>query len=179
MTTPNSDSAPLAATAFPNADELLRANQAYAASFDHQGLGLQPRRKLAVVACMDSRMEIFEILGLRHGEAHIIRNAGGVVTDDVVRSLALSQRMLGTREILLMHHTKCGLHNMNEDEFKHEIEAETGLRPWWALESFTDPYANVAQCIRRLQLSPFIFHKDNIRGFVYDVDTGALHDVPM
>ena len=179
MTASTSDQSPSPEPdpAFPNVEDLVQANRAYAASFDHQGLGLQPRRKLAVVSCMDSRMEVFEILGLRHGEAHIIRNAGGVVTDDVVRSLALSQRMLGTREILLMHHTKCGLHNMNEDSFKHEIEAETGLRPWWALESFSDPYASVAQCIRRLQLSPFIFHKDAIHGFVYDVDTGVLHPV--
>lgn len=179
MSSSPSESQPASSAAlpFPNVDELLQANREYAESFGHQGLGLQPRRKLAVVSCMDSRMEIFEILGLQHGEAHIIRNAGGVVTDDVVRSLALSQRMLGTREILLMHHTKCGLHNMNEDSFKHEIEAETGLRPWWALESFTDPYASVAQCIRRLQLSPFIFYKDEIRGFVYDVETGELHPV--
>ena len=172
-----SNSSPDASPAFPNLDELLDANREYSNSFGHEGLGLQPLRKLAVVTCMDSRMEIFEILGLRHGDAHIIRNAGGVVTDDVVRSLALSQRMLGTREIMLMHHTKCGLHNMNEDAFKHEIEAETGLRPWWALESFVDPYANVAQCIRRLHLSPFIFHKEHIHGFVYDVDTGLLHPV--
>ena len=174
---PAADPEPASRYEFPNTEELLDANQAYSDAFSHQGLGLEPLRKLAVVACMDSRMEIFEILGLQHGDAHIIRNAGGVVTDDVVRSLALSQRMLGTREILLMHHTKCGLHNMNEDAFKHEIEAETGVRPWWALESFVDPYANVAQCIRRLQLSPFIFHKDHIRGFVYDVDTGLLHRV--
>jgi carbonic anhydrase len=179
MTDSQDASAPEQASAsdFPNVDELLGFNRAYADSFSHQGLGLQPRRHLAIVACMDSRMKIFEILGLQHGDAHIIRNAGGVVTDDVVRSLALSQRMLGTREILLVHHTKCGLHNLNEDQFKHEIEAETGLRPWWALESFVDPYANVAQCIRRLQLSPFIFHKEHIRGFVYDVDSGLLHPV--
>jgi carbonic anhydrase len=162
---------------FPNTDELVEANRTYAETFTHQGLALKPQRRLAVVACMDSRMEIFQILGLQHGEAHIIRNAGGVVTDDVVRSLALSQRMLGTREIILVHHTKCGLHNLNEDQFKHDIEADTGLRPWWALESFTDPFANVAQCIRRLHLSPFIFHKEHIRGFVYDVDTGLLHEV--
>ncbi len=175
--TANSNPSGAAVTPFPNADDLVANNEAYADRFPHQGLGLRPTRKLAVVACMDSRMDIFGLLGLHHGEAHIIRNAGGIVTDDVVRSLALSQRMLGTREILLIHHTNCGLHRLNEDEFKAEIEAETGLRPWWALESFADPFVNVAQCIRRLHLSPFIFHKDHIRGFVYDVDSGRLSEV--
>ena len=161
----------------PNVDELVANNARYAASFEHRALSLRPRRRMAVVACMDSRMEIFEILGLVHGDAHIIRNAGGSVTDDVIRSLALSQRMLGTREIVLIQHTNCGLHNLNEDQFKADIEAETGMRPWWALESFHDPFANVAQSIRRLQHSPFVFFKDHISGFVYDVDTGRLHPV--
>ena len=123
-------------------------------------------------------MDIFQMLGLAHGDAHIIRNAGGVVTDDVVRSLVLSQRFLGTREIVLIHHTNCGLQSVLEDEFKAEIEAETGIRPWWALESFVDPYANVAQSMKRLHLSPFITHKDHIRGFVYSVETGLLTEVP-
>ena len=161
----------------PNAPELIRNNGLYASRFEHADLSLRPRRQMAVVACMDSRMEIFEILGLSHGDAHIIRNAGGSVTDDVIRSLALSQRMLGTREIVLMQHTDCGLHKMNEDQFKADIEAETGLRPWWALESFSDPYTNVRQSIRRLEHSPFVFYKANIRGFVYDVDTGLLNEV--
>jgi carbonic anhydrase len=114
---------------------------------------------------------------LRHGEAHIIRNAGGAVTDDVIRSLTLSQRMLGTREIVIVQHTKCGLHQLSEDAFKAEVEAETGMRPWWALESFTDPHANVRQSIKRLLHSPFVLHKEHIRGFVYDVDTGLLGEV--
>lgn len=161
----------------PNAPELIANNHRYAATFDHQQLSLRPRRRMAVVACMDSRMEIFEILGLVHGDAHIIRNAGGSVTDDVIRSLALSQRMLGTREIVLIQHTNCGLHNLNEDQFKAEIETETGMRPWWALESFADPFANVRQSINRLRHSPFVFFKEHVRGFVYDVETGALTEV--
>jgi carbonic anhydrase len=126
---------------------------------------------------MDSRMNIFEMLGLRHGEAHIIRNAGGVVTDDVIRSLVLSQRRLGTREIILIHHTNCGLEGVSVDEFKQELEKEVGIRPWWALEAFLDPYADVRQSINRLQLNPFVKHKDNISGFVYDVADGTLHPV--
>jgi carbonic anhydrase len=161
----------------PNVEELRANNAEYAASFDHRQLSLRPNRHLAVVACMDSRMEIFEILGLRHGDAHIIRNAGGSVTDDVIRSLALSQRMLGTREIILIQHTDCGLHRLNEDAFKADIEAETGMRPWWALESFRDPYTNVAQSVRRLRHSPFVFYKEHISGFVYDVESGALNAI--
>ena len=161
----------------PNADELLTNNRAFAEDFPDKGLALAPRRHLAVVACMDSRMDMFQILGLDHGDAHIIRNAGGVVTDDVIRSLVLSQRFLNTREIILVHHTNCGLQQVNEDDFKHEIEAEIGVKPWWALESFRDPYANVGQSIGRLRLNPFIGYKEHIRGFVYDVDTGLLHEV--
>ena len=161
----------------PNADELLGYNERYVAEFADQGLALRPRRKLAVVACMDSRMDIFQMLGLEHGEAHIIRNAGGVVTDDVIRSLVLSQRRLGTREIVLVHHTNCGLQAINEDEFKAEIEAEVGIKPWWALECFTDPFADVRQSINRLHNSPFVTHKEHISGFVYDVADGRLHAV--
>ena len=161
----------------PNTDELLAHNAAYVRQFADRGLALRPRRNLAIVACMDSRMDIFQMLGLAHGDAHVIRNAGGVVTDDVIRSLVLSQRSLGTREIILVHHTNCGLQSVVEDEFKAEIEAETGIRPWWALESFVDPFANVAQCMKRLHHSPFIVHKRHIRGFVYDVETGLLHEV--
>lgn len=161
----------------PNAPELVVNNEHYVEQFSDRGLSLRPRRQMAIVACMDSRMDIFQMLGLAHGEAHIIRNAGGVVTDDVIRSLCVSQRFLGTQEIVLVHHTNCGLQSVVEDQFKAEIEAETGLRPWWALESFSDPFANVRQSIKRLQLSPFILHKDHISGFVYDVDTGKLRPV--
>jgi carbonic anhydrase len=161
----------------PNADELVANNRHFATQFTDHGLALSPRRHLAVVACMDSRMDIFQMLGLAHGDAHIIRNAGGVVTDDVVRSLVVSQRLLGTREVLLVHHTNCGLQTVTEDEFKHEIEEECGIRPWWALESFRDPVQSVRQNMKRLRLSPFIVHKMNIRGFVYDVDDGTLHEV--
>ena len=161
----------------PSTDELLTNNRGYAASFSDHDLALAPRRHLAVVACMDSRMDIFEMLGLHHGDAHVIRNAGGVVTDDVVRSLVLSQRLLGTREILLIHHTDCGLQKVSEDEFKRELEAECGIKPWWALESFLDPYEDVRQSISRLVHSPFITHKEHIRGFVYDVNNGTLNEV--
>jgi carbonic anhydrase len=161
----------------PSVDELVANNESYAAQFSGQGFPLRPRRNLAIVACMDSRMDIFAMFGLQHGEAHIIRNAGGVVTDDVIRSLVLSQRSLGTREIILAHHTNCGLQAVQEDRFKAEVEAETGIKPWWALESFVDPFANVRQCIKRLQLSPFIPYKDHISGFVFDVETGRLQPV--
>ena len=158
----------------PSIDELVANNAAYVQQFSDKDLSLRPRRRLAIVACMDSRMDIFEMFGLAHGDAHVIRNAGGVVTDDVIRSLVISQRSLGTREIVLVHHTNCGLQSVLEDQFKAEIEAETGIRPWWALESFVDPFANVRQCIKRLELSPFIAHKDHISGFVYDVETGVV-----
>ena len=161
----------------PNADELLRHNERYVAQFSDGELALRPKRHLAIVACMDSRMDIFEMLGLDHGDAHIIRNAGGVVTDDVIRSLVLSQRLLGTREIVLVHHTNCGLQAINEDTFKAELEAEVGIKPWWALECFTDPFADTRQSINRLQHSPFVQYKDHIRGFVYDVADGRLHEV--
>lgn len=161
----------------PNADELLRHNERYVAQFADGDLALRPKRHLAIVACMDSRMDIFQMLGLDHGDAHIIRNAGGVVTDDVIRSLVLSQRLLGTREIVLVHHTNCGLQAINEDSFKAELEAEVGIKPWWALECFTDPYTDTRQSINRLQHSPFVQYKDHIRGFVYDVADGRLHEV--
>ena len=160
----------------PNADELIANNVRYVETFDDHDLALRPRRKLAVVACMDSRMDIFQMLGLAHGDAHIIRNAGGVVTDDVIRSLVLSQRLLGTREIILLHHTDCGMQRLTGDTLQDEIEAETGLRPAWALESFKDPYQDVRQSIRRLQVNPFIAHKEHIRGFVYRVEDGYLDE---
>jgi carbonic anhydrase len=161
----------------PNTDELLENNRRYAVGFNDSHLAVNPKRQLAVVGCMDSRMDTFEILGLRHGEAHIIRNAGGVITDDVIRSLCLSQRFLGTREIVLLHHTDCGLMRVTEDSFKAELEAEIGIKPWWALESFSDPHADVLQSIRRLHATPFITHKQHIRGFVYNVETGLLEEV--
>ena len=178
MKDPDIDLAPASSPDFePNTDELLGRNAAYVEAFDDHDLAVAPARHLAIVACMDSRMAIFGILGLEHGDAHIIRNAGGVITDDVIRSLCLSQRALGTREIILLHHTDCGLHNVSDDDFKASLERETGIKPWWSLESFTDPYADVAQSMRRLEHSPFIAHKDHIRGFVYDVETGVLHEV--
>lgn len=161
----------------PIVDELLAHNVEFATGFDGGDLPVAPARHLVVVACMDCRMDIFKILGLENGEAHIIRNAGGVVTDDVIRSLCLSQRLLGTREILLLHHTDCGLQKVTDDAFKAELAAELGVTPRWALESFTDPYANVRQSIQRLLLSTFVPHKDHIRGFVYDVTSGELHEV--
>ena len=162
-----------------SAEELLGHNARYAQHFSDSDsdLTMRPRRQLAIVACMDSRMDIFAMLGLAQGDAHVIRNAGGVVTDDVIRSLVLSQRRLGTKEIILIHHTNCGLEGVSVDEFKQEIERECGIRPWWALESFLDPYDDVRQSMKRLQLSPFIKHKDHTRGFVYDVTDGRLHEV--
>jgi carbonic anhydrase len=161
----------------PNADELLSRNAEYAQDFDDSELEVAPKRNLAVVACMDSRMDIFQILGLGNGEAHIIRNAGGVITDDVIRSLCLSQRFLGTREIVLLHHTDCGLSKVDENEFREELAAELGVKPWWSLEAFADPYEDVRQSIHRLQMTPFIQHKEHVRGFVYEVESGLLHEV--
>lgn len=157
--------------------DLLAANEAFAADFDHTGLDVHPRRRLAVVTCMDSRLDIFRLLGLANGDAHIIRNAGGVITDDVIRSLTLSQRHLGTRAIVLVHHTDCGLQLVSEDEFKAGLEAELGIKPPWALESFTNAATDVRQSMTRLTLSAFLPYKDNIRGFVYDVTTARLEEV--
>jgi carbonic anhydrase len=157
-------------------DDYVQNNGEYALTHVG-GLAVQPARHVAVVACMDSRMKIFPMLGMDDGEAHVIRNAGGVVTDDVVRSLSISQRLLGTREIMLIHHTDCGLQKTTEDEFKGAVEAETGIRPHWAVEAFTDAGQDVRQSIGRLKASPFIPHKDSIRGFVFDVATGKLNEV--
>lgn len=161
----------------PSADEFLANNAKFADAFPNHHLPVAPARHVAIVACMDSRMDMFQMLGLRDGEAHIIRNAGGVVTDDVVRSLCVSQSKLGTREILLVHHTDCGLERLDATAFKEELEAAVGVKPSWSLEAFKDPYADVRQSIQRLRTSPFVRHKDHIRGFVYDVDTGRLHEV--
>src|ERR671910_337140 len=158
-------------------DELLRNNEAYAASFDKGDLPLPPARKLAVVACMDARLDVHAILGLGVGDAHVIRNAGGVVTEDEIRSLAISQRLLGTEEIVLIHHTDCGMLTFSDDEFKRQIQQETGIKPEWAAESFKDLDEDVRQSIARIKASPFIPRKESIRGFVYDVATGKLNEV--
>ena len=160
-------------------DELVGHNREYAADFHDADLQVQPTRNLAVVACMDSRIDTFAVLGLGNGEAHIIRNAGGVITDDVIRSLCLSQRFLGTREIVLVHHTDCGLQKVNEAEFRDQLADELGLKPWWSLEAFEDPYDDVRQSIQRLRLTPFIPHKESITGFVSDVTDGLLHQVDI
>jgi carbonic anhydrase len=161
----------------PNAEQLLDKNAEYAAEFHDRDLDVNPNRNLAVVACMDSRMDIFQILGLGNGEAHIIRNAGGVITDDVIRSLCLSQRFLGTREIILLHHTDCGLQKVDEASFREELAQELGVKPWWSLEAFSDPDEDVRQSIQRLHMTPFIKHKEHVRGFVYEVESGRLREV--
>ncbi|MBV9534740.1 MAG: carbonic anhydrase [Solirubrobacterales bacterium] len=158
-------------------DELLANNEAYAASFDKGDLPLPPGRKVAVVACMDARLNPYGALGLSEGDAHVIRNAGGVVTDDEIRSLAISQRLLGTEEIILIHHTDCGMLTFTDDEFKDSIERETGIKPAWSAESFSDLETDVRQSIARIKASPFIPRKDSIRGFIYDVKTGRLREV--
>ncbi len=166
-------------TGFPNVGRITTANADYAVDFNDADLQVAPKLRLAIVACMDSRMDLFAILGLGNGEAHVIRNAGGVVTDDVIRSLCLSQRALGTEEIILVHHTDCGLQKVDEITFKAELEEEVGVKPLWALEAFTDPYADVAQSIRRLEITPFLSHKDHISGFVYNVTSGELEPVAV
>ncbi len=158
-------------------DELLENAAAYAASFDKGNLPLPPARRVAIVACMDARLAPFKLLGLQEGDAHVIRNAGGAVTPDVIRSLAISQRLLGTAEIMLIHHTDCGMVTFRDEEFRASIEQETGVRPDWPAETFTDPDADVRQSIARIQASPFIPRKDVVRGFVYEVETGRLREV--
>ncbi|MGH3282446.1 MAG: beta-class carbonic anhydrase [Trebonia sp.] len=157
-------------------DDYAKNNEEYALSHV-AGLPAAPGRHVAVVACMDARLNVFAMLGMRDGEAHVLRNAGGTVTDDVVRSLAISQRLLGTREIMLIHHTQCGMQTTTEDRFKSAVEADTGIRPPWAVEAFADAEQDVRQSIGRLTSSPFIPHKDAIRGFVFDVATGKLNEV--
>ena len=158
-------------------DELLANNKAYVASFDQGSLAPQPAKKVAVVACMDARLNVYGALGLSEGDAHVIRSAGGVVTDDEIRSLAISQRLLGTEEIMLIHHTGCGMMTFTDDEFKGKIEEETGIKPEWAVEAFSDLEADVRQSIARIQASAFIPRKDSVRGFVYEVETGRLREV--
>ncbi|MBV8966134.1 MAG: carbonic anhydrase [Mycobacteriaceae bacterium] len=158
-------------------DELLAANEAYVASFDKGELPLPPSKKVAIVACMDARLNVYGALGLSEGEAHVIRNAGGVVTDDEIRSLAISQRLLGTEEIILIHHTDCGMLTFTDDEFRNSIERETGIKPEWAAEAFSNLEADVRQSIARIQASPFIPRKDSVRGFIYEVEAGRLREV--
>jgi carbonic anhydrase len=157
-------------------DEYLRNNAAYVEQFGGP-LPLPPAKGTAVVACMDARLNVYAILGLKEGDSHVIRNAGGVVTDDEIRSLAISQRLLGTTEIILIHHTDCGMLTFTDDQFKRAIQDETGIKPEWAAESFTDLDEDVRQSIARIKASPFIPHRESIRGFIFDVATGKLNEV--
>ena len=158
-------------------DQLLENAQSYAAGFDKGGLPLPPGRRVAIVACMDARLNPYALLGLSEGDAHIIRNAGGAVTPDVIRSLTISQRLLGTEEIVLIHHTDCGMLTFTDDDFRGAVEKDTGIRPEWAAETFSDLDADVRQSIARIEASPFIPNKDKVRGFIYEVETGRLREV--
>ena len=158
-------------------DELLANNEKYAAAFDKGDLPLPPGKKVAVVACMDARLNPYGALGLQEGDAHVIRNAGGVVTDDEIRSLAISQRLLGTDEVILVHHTDCGMLTFNDDDFKRAIQEDVGIKPAWSAEAFGDLDEDVRQSIARIKASPFIPKKDSVRGFVYEVETGKLREV--
>ncbi len=158
-------------------DELLANAARYAATFDKGALPLPPARQIAIVACMDARLNPYGLLGLSEGDAHVIRNAGGVVTADELRSLAISQRLLGTKEIVLIHHTDCGMLTFTDDSFRAQVLAETGVKPAWAAEAFDDLDTDVRQSIARIQAEPAIPLKDNIRGFVYDVTNGTLREV--
>ncbi|MDQ3767955.1 MAG: carbonic anhydrase [Actinomycetota bacterium] len=157
-------------------DELVANAQAYEQGFDKGDLPTPPARKIAVVACMDARLNPYGLLGLSEGDAHVIRNAGGVVTDDTIRSLAISQRLLGTEEIVLIHHTDCGMLTFSDDEFRNQVAQDTGVKPPWAAETFSDLDEDVRQSVARINASPFIPHKD-VRGFVYDVESGGLREV--
>jgi carbonic anhydrase len=158
-------------------DELLENAKRYAESFDKGALPLPPAKKVAVVACMDARLNPFALLGLAEGDAHVIRNAGGVVTDDEIRSLSISQRLLGTEEVILIHHTDCGMPTFDDDDFRLHLQEETGIKPAWAAETFHDLDEDVRQSIARIKASPFIPRKDSVRGFVYHVKTGSLDEV--
>lgn len=160
-------------------DDLLTNAEQYAAGFDKGDLPLPPAKGLAVVACMDARLDPYALLGLAEGDAHVIRNAGGVITADERRSLAISQRLLGTTEIVLIHHTDCGMLTFTDDEFKASIKAETGLEPDWSAEAFPDLDDDVRESIRRIVEDPFIPVKDSVRGFVYEVETGKLREVSL
>jgi carbonic anhydrase len=158
-------------------DELLENAKSYAESFDKGDLPMPPARKIAIVACMDARLNPYGLLGLQEGDAHVIRNAGGVVTDDEIRSLAISQRLLGTEEIVLIHHTDCGMLTFTDDDFRRQIQEDTGIKPEWAVETFSDLDEDVRQSIARIKASPFVPKKDSVRGFVYEVETGDLREV--
>jgi carbonic anhydrase len=158
-------------------DDLLKNNESFAQSFDKGDLPLPPARKIAIVACMDARLNPYPILGLELGDAHVIRNAGGVITDDEIRSLAISQHLLGTEEIMLIHHTDCGMLTFNDQEFAGKLEGETGQRPQWDARSFGDLDQDVRDSIKRIKDSPFIPRTDSVRGFVYSVETGELREV--
>ena len=158
-------------------DELLRNAEAYAQSFDKGDLPMPPARKVAVLACMDARLNPYGLLGLSEGDAHVISNAGGVVTDDEIRSLTISQRLLGTEEIILIHHTDSGMLTFTDDEFRRSVQEDTGIKPEWAVESFRDLEEDVRQSIARIKASPFIPRKDSVRGFVYEVESGRLREV--
>jgi len=158
-------------------DELLSNAEDYAANFDRGDLPLPPAKRVAILACMDARLNPYRLLGLNEGDAHVIRNAGGVVTDDEIRSLAISQRLLGTEEIILIHHTDCGMLTFGDDEFRRQIMDDTGIKPEWAAEAFNDLEQDVRQSIARINGSPFIPRKESVRGFVYDVRTGLLSEV--
>lgn len=158
-------------------DELVRNAETYAEKFDKAELPLPPAKRVAIVACMDARLNPYGLLGLSEGDAHVICNAGGVVTDDEIRSLAISQRLLGTEEIMLIHHSDCGMLTFSDDEFRRQVQQETGIRPEWPAEAFDDLEEDVRQSIARIKASPFIPKKDKVRGFVYDVRTGRLGEV--
>jgi len=158
-------------------DELVRNADAYTESFDRGDLPLAPAKRVAVVACMDARLNPYGLLGLSEGDAHVIRNAGGVITDDEIRSLAISQRLLGTQEIMLIHHTDCGMLTFGDEDFRRQVQEDTGVKPGWAAEAFDDLEADVRQSIARIEASPFIPNKQTVRGFVYDVHTGRLTEV--
>ena len=159
-------------------DELLQNAERYAETFDKGDLPLPPAKRVAVLACMDARLNPYALLGLSEGDAHVIRNAGGVVTDDEIRSLAISQRLLGTEEIILIHHTDCGMLTFTDDEFRHQVQQDTGVKPEWAAEAFADLTEDVRQSMARIKHSPFIPRKEQVRGFIYDVETGRLSEVP-
>ena len=158
-------------------DELVANNERFADALPARHLDVRPSRRLAIVTCMDSRLDVFAALGLGHGEAHVLRNAGGVITDDAIRSLAISQRKLGTREVMLIHHTDCGMQTLTDDGFRAELQEATGVAPAFAIESFGDVEADVRQSIRRVRRSDFLLHRDHVRGFVYDVDSHRLAEV--
>jgi carbonic anhydrase len=158
-------------------DDLLQRAESYAKRFDKGGLPMQPTSHVAVVACMDARLNPYGILGLSEGEAHVIRNAGGLVTQDVVRSLAISQRLLGTREVILVHHADCGMRTFKDEEFNRQVQAEVGMAPPWASQHFPPSTEDVRQSLARLRESPFLAHRDSLRGFIYDEKTGRLTEV--